>query len=54
VGDFGWGGLAGTLGWIDPQENLVLILMVQDIPNIYLYRSKFRTLAYAAMVRKQE
>jgi CubicO group peptidase (beta-lactamase class C family) len=54
AGDFGWGGLAGTLGWIDPQEKLVLILMVQDIPNIYLYRSMFKTLTYAAMEYKHE
>jgi CubicO group peptidase (beta-lactamase class C family) len=53
-GDFGWGGLAGTLGWIDPQEQLVIILMVQDIPNIYLYRNKFRSLAYAAITEKRE
>ena len=53
-GDYGWGGLAGTLGWMDPQEQLAIILMVQDIPNLYLYRSKFRTLIYAAIVHKQE
>jgi len=53
-GDFGWGGLAGTFGWVDPQEQLVLILMVQDIRHLFLYRSRFRSLAYAALTRKQE
>ncbi len=53
-GDYGWGGLAGTLGWIDPRERLVLVLMVQDIPNLYFYRSKFRSLTYAAITRKWE
>jgi CubicO group peptidase (beta-lactamase class C family) len=50
-GDFGWGGLAGTVAWVDPQEKLVMILMVQDIPNLYLYRSRFQTLVYAALRR---
>jgi CubicO group peptidase (beta-lactamase class C family) len=50
-GDFGWGGLAGTMAWVDPQEKLVMILMVQDIPNLYLYRSRFQTLVYAALRR---
>jgi len=53
-GDFGWGGLAGTMGWVDPQERLILILMLQDIPNIYLYRCIFRTFAHAAVRHKQE
>jgi len=53
-GEYGWGGLAGTIGWIDPQEQLVIVFMVQDIPNIYLYRRKFKSLTYAAMIREQE
>lgn len=51
-GDYGWGGLAGTIGWIDPQERLIIILMVQDIPNLYFYQSKLKTLIYAAITRK--
>jgi CubicO group peptidase (beta-lactamase class C family) len=51
-GDYGWGGLAGTIGWVDPQERLIIILMVQDIPNLYFYRSKLKTLTYAAITRK--
>jgi len=53
-GDYGWGGLAGTIGWVDPQERLIIILMVQDIPNLYFYRSKFKTLTYAAITRKHD
>ena len=51
-GDYGWGGLAGTIGWVDPQERLIIILMVRDIPNLYFYRNKFKTLTYAAIARK--
>jgi len=32
VGQFGWGGAAGTYFWVDPQEDLVAILMVQLYP----------------------
>jgi CubicO group peptidase (beta-lactamase class C family) len=48
-GEYGWGGLAGTIARTDPQQRLVIILMVQDIPNIYLYRQKLRRMTYAAI-----
>ena len=48
-GEYGWGGLAGTIARTDPQERLIIIFMVQDIPNIYFYRQKFRRLTYAAI-----
>jgi CubicO group peptidase (beta-lactamase class C family) len=48
-GEYGWGGLAGTIARTDPQERLIIIFMVQDIPNIYLYRQKLRRLTYAAI-----
>ncbi|MCH7822803.1 MAG: beta-lactamase family protein [Proteobacteria bacterium] len=53
-GEYGWGGLAGTMGRIDPQEQLVIVFMVQDIPNLNLYRRQFSSLTYAAMIREQE
>jgi CubicO group peptidase (beta-lactamase class C family) len=49
AGEYGWGGLAGTIGRTDPQERLIIIFMVQDIPNIYFYRQKLRRLTYAAL-----
>jgi len=33
VGDFGWGGAACTQVWIDPQEDLVSMLMLQHRPT---------------------
>lgn len=48
-GEYGWGGLAGTVARTDPQEGLIIILMVQDIPNLYFYRQKLRRLTYAAL-----
>lgn len=32
VGQFGWGGAAGTYFWVDPAEELVAILMIQLYP----------------------
>ena len=31
VGQYGWGGAAGTFFWVDPQEELVAVLMVQQM-----------------------
>ncbi len=51
-GEYEWGGLASTIGRTDPQDRLVIILMVQDIPNLYFYRQKLRRLTYAAIESK--
>jgi CubicO group peptidase (beta-lactamase class C family) len=32
VGQYGWGGAAGTYFWVDPEEELVAILMIQLYP----------------------
>jgi CubicO group peptidase (beta-lactamase class C family) len=32
VGQYGWGGAAGTYFWVDPEEELVAILMIQLFP----------------------
>jgi len=51
IGTHGWGGWASTKFWIDPQEQLIGILMLQYIPSdTYPIREDFRTLAYQALV----
>ena len=51
VGLHGWGGWANTHFWVDPQEQLVGILMVQYIPSgTYPVTTDFRTLVYQALV----
>jgi len=51
VGVHGWGGWASTNFWIDPQEQLIGILMLQYIPSdTYPIREDFRTLVYQALV----
>jgi CubicO group peptidase (beta-lactamase class C family) len=33
VGEFGWGGAAGTNAWIDPQEDMISMVMFQIRPT---------------------
>jgi len=49
-GEFFWGGLAGTVFWIAPQEELVAIMMIQGPGQRDYYRYLFRNLVYAALV----
>jgi CubicO group peptidase (beta-lactamase class C family) len=50
AGEYNWGGAAGTRFWIDPQEELIGIFMIQILPHTGLeYGSEFRVLAYQAI-----
>jgi len=50
TGEYTWGGLASTLFWIDPREQLIGIFLTQLVPSsTYSVRREVRTLAYAAM-----
>jgi CubicO group peptidase (beta-lactamase class C family) len=50
-GAFGWGGMAHTGFWIDPQEELVGVFMTQLLPDSPLpYRDLFRPVVYQAIV----
>jgi CubicO group peptidase (beta-lactamase class C family) len=49
-GEYFWGGAAGTRFWIDPQEQLIGVFMVQILPHTNLtYGSEFKQLAYQAI-----
>ena len=49
VGNFSWGGAAATTFWIDPQEELVGLLMTQLLNNRYPFQQQFKVLAYQAL-----
>jgi len=49
IGDYNWGGLAGTYFWIDPKEELVAVWMMQAPGQRLHYRQRFRTLVYQAI-----
>lgn len=50
VGDFSWSGIYGTFFWIDPQEDLFAILMMQSMAQRILYRTVMRQGVYQALV----
>ncbi len=52
VGDFSWGGITGTLFWVDPKEKLVAVQMVQAPQGVLqvIWRQA-RTMVYQAMIK---
>lgn len=50
-GEVSWGGLASTSFWIDPAEEMAVVLLAQLIPSSALpIRRELRVLTYAALV----
>jgi CubicO group peptidase (beta-lactamase class C family) len=50
-GMYSWGGVCGTTFWVDPQQELVAILMSQASLQREHYRQLWRNLVYGAMER---
>lgn len=48
-GEYYWGGAAGTIFWIDPQEELIGIVMIQHMNVRVPLRATFKALTYAAI-----
>ena len=50
-GEYGWGGAASTAFWIDPVEDMAVLLLTQLTPSsTYPIRRELRVLSYAALV----
>jgi CubicO group peptidase (beta-lactamase class C family) len=49
VGEYFWGGLAGTVFWVAPAEELIAMMMIQAPGQRDYYRYLFRNLVYAAL-----
>ncbi len=49
VGNFSWGGAAATTFWIDPEEELIGLLMTQLLSNPYPFHQQFKVLTYQAL-----
>jgi CubicO group peptidase (beta-lactamase class C family) len=49
VGNYYWGGAAGTTFWVDPTERLYAVLMIQAPIQREHYRVLFRDMVYAAI-----
>jgi len=51
VGEFAWGGMASTIFWIDPVEELIVIFMTQLVPSrTFDFRGQLRALIYSSLV----
>ena len=50
AGSFGWGGAYGSSYFGDPQEHLVVVFMINQLPNGSDIAGKFPTLVYSALV----
>jgi len=50
-GEFAWGGAASTAFWVDPQEDMIVILLTQLMPSsTWPIRKELRVLSYQAIV----
>tara|TARA_B100001996_G_scaffold108806_1_gene82181 strand:+ start:472 stop:1674 length:1203 start_codon:yes stop_codon:yes gene_type:complete len=50
IGEFGWGGMASTVFFINPKEEMLVIFMTQLIPSsTYQVRRELRSLIYSAL-----
>jgi CubicO group peptidase (beta-lactamase class C family) len=49
VGNYYWGGAAGTTFWVDPAERLFAVMMIQAPVQREHYRLLVRDLVYAAI-----
>jgi CubicO group peptidase (beta-lactamase class C family) len=49
VGQYYWGGAAGTTFWVDPAERLFAVLMIQAPAQREFYRVMFRDMVYSAI-----
>ncbi len=51
AGEYAWGGLASTAFWIDPVEDVLVLLLTQLIPSsAWPIRRELRTLVYQALI----
>ncbi|HSG88919.1 MAG TPA: serine hydrolase domain-containing protein [Pseudomonadales bacterium] len=49
AGEFGWGGAAGTIFWVDPEEDMVVVAMIQLMRSPWPLRNELRVLSNAAL-----
>jgi CubicO group peptidase (beta-lactamase class C family) len=51
AGEYAWGGAASTAFWVDPAEEMVVLLMTQAMPSsAYPIRRELRVLSYQAVI----
>ena len=53
-GEFSWGGAAGTVFWIDPVEEMVVVGMIQLMGSPWNLRSDLKVAVYQAITESYE
>lgn len=53
-GSYSWGGAAATIFWIDPENELVAVLMTQLMNNPYNFGRDFERLTYQALTNTEQ
>jgi CubicO group peptidase (beta-lactamase class C family) len=48
IGQFSWGGLAGTTFWVDPKDDFYVVMMIQAPHSRVQMRAMLRGMVYAA------
>jgi CubicO group peptidase (beta-lactamase class C family) len=51
VGDWWWGGAAGTYFWVDPKSDMLVVYMMQSPKQRVRMRSVLRDMVYAAVIQ---
>jgi CubicO group peptidase (beta-lactamase class C family) len=51
VGEYTWGGAAGTNFWVDPVEDIAVVSMIQLMDSPWPWDNELRTLTYQAMTK---
>ena len=50
VGEFNWAGAGGTTFWVDPREDMLVVMMMQSPKQRLPYRAKLKDMVYAAFL----
>lgn len=53
-GEFNWGGAAGTVFWIDPVEDLVVVSMIQLMGSPWSLREDLKVATYQSLIQTNE
>jgi len=54
VGAFGWGGAYGSTYRVDPKTRMVLVMMIQMLPNTSGIAERFNALVYQSLLEGPE
>ena len=50
-GEYFWGGMASTIFWVDPSEDLAVVFMTQFMPSgTFNFRGQLKSLIYPALL----